>query len=340
MQQSKTQFIKEKVQEGKSVTVEWEPLAPAGPCVAFHAACIIRGSLFIHGGVTEKDSKLPSSGLHKLDLKTCQWTELRAPGSPTLSHHTAVPLEERYIILIGGWNGRVRTPEVHVYDVKENQWVHVTTVGFPDGAGLSSHTASCLSSGDILVIGREGSLRTQRRHGNVYLLSGKISSGKFCYTEYSSAVSSRSGHSASFVGSKLCIIGGRSDNLLEVMQGFKSPPESTCKVMSALAEAVKAKCFRSLTKMPCGRKNHSAVSGSGVLFIHGGETFDGRIREPVGQMMLLAFTPLTQFYDLGISRLGRAGHVCCHTEDAIVMHGGLSGKSSVHGDAYQLFVHT
>lgn len=76
MREAQTQFIKETVQEGKSVTVEWEPLAPAGPCVAFHAACIIRGSLFIHGGVTEKDSKLPSSGLHKLDLKTCQWTEV------------------------------------------------------------------------------------------------------------------------------------------------------------------------------------------------------------------------------------------------------------------------
>ena len=74
----------------------------------------------------------------------------------------------------------------------------------------------------ILVIGREGSLRTQRRHGSAYLLSGRVESGRLKYSEYSQGVSSRSGHTATFVGSKLYIIGGRSDNLLEVCIFF--PP--------------------------------------------------------------------------------------------------------------------
>ena len=71
----------------------------------------------------------------------------------------------------------------------------------------------------ILVIGREGSLRTQRRHGCVYMLSGNVDRGHFKYSEYSQSVSSRSGHTTTFVGSKLYIIGGRSDNLLEVGLG-------------------------------------------------------------------------------------------------------------------------
>lgn len=48
----------------------------------------------------------------------------------------------------------------------------VESHGFPMGAGLSSHTANLLSNSEILVVGREGSLRTQRRSGNAFILSG------------------------------------------------------------------------------------------------------------------------------------------------------------------------
>ena len=43
--------------------------------------------------------------------------------------------------------------------------------------GLSSHTANLLANGDILLVGREGSLRMQRRSGQAYLLRGDLKTG-------------------------------------------------------------------------------------------------------------------------------------------------------------------
>ncbi|KAK7091531.1 kelch domain-containing protein 9-like [Littorina saxatilis] len=320
----------------RPLSAEWEPLAPIGPQVAFHTACVIRGTLYIHGGVTVKDGKQPSRDLHKLDLNSKLWSKIHTPGSPALSHHCAVAVDDRYMLLIGGWTGRHRTPDVHAYDVQEDRWLPMTTKGFPKGAGLSSHTANLLNSNEILVVGREGSLRLQRRHGSAFLLTGNVLSGKFTYSEYSNSVSSRSGHTATFLGSKLYIIGGRSDNLLEVSQGYHPPPACPSDTMKTISEAAKSGYLKHLPKMPCGRKNHVTVSGPGTILIYGGETFDGRCREPVGEMIVIQFTPGPQFYTLGVSRIGRAGHICIVTKDFVIMHGGLGGHSNIYGDAYHL----
>ncbi|XP_076437928.1 kelch domain-containing protein 9-like [Babylonia areolata] len=318
------------------ITAEWEPFAPIGPQVAYHAACIIRGGLFVHGGVTQKDGKEPSHSLHRLDLSSGMWSQVKTPGTPALSHHCAVAIDDRYMLLIGGWNGRLRTPDVHAYDVQEDLWLPISVAGFPEGAGLSSHTANLLSRSKILVIGREGSLRTQRRHGCVYMLSGTVESGHFKYSEYSQSASSRSGHTSTFVGNKLYIIGGRSDHLIEVSPGFSPPPATPCTLMKKVAEAAKSGQLKPLAKMPCGRKHHVTVAGPGMILVYGGDTFDGRSREPVGEMIVIHFNPGPEFYSLGVSRLGRAGHVVVTTGDCIIMHGGLGGRADIFGDAYQL----
>ena len=53
------------------------------------------------------------------------------------------------MLLIGGWNGRQRTPDVHAYDAQEDCWLPMTAVGFPEGGGLSSHTATLLNSSEV-----------------------------------------------------------------------------------------------------------------------------------------------------------------------------------------------
>ena len=58
------------------LTAEWEPLAPIGPQVAFHTACMLRGALYVHGGMKEKDGKQPSSDLHRLDLTSGLWSQV------------------------------------------------------------------------------------------------------------------------------------------------------------------------------------------------------------------------------------------------------------------------
>jgi hypothetical protein len=77
--------------------------------------------------------------------------------------------------------------------------------------------------------------------------------------------------------SKTLILEGRDNDLLELKSGFKSgsvdspPTEYFAEISQKL---------KPLEKYPPGRKNHVTISGQGSVLIHGGETFDGKSREP------------------------------------------------------------
>lgn len=312
----------------------WRVVTPNGPSLAYHTGCMIGGQLFLHGGIDKKLSTTPLSTFYCMDIEARIWQQIRVADTPSLSHHACVVLEDRYIMLIGGWDGHVRTSSVCAYDTQEKRWIFPKVSGFNTGAGLSSHSATLLSSGNILVVGREGSLRMQRRSGNAFLLRGSIQKGAFTYSEYPIGVSSRSGHSANIIGSSLFIIGGRADKLMEMHAGYKaSVATPSSGFMSHLA--MLSKKLSPMKKPPAGRKHHIAVSGGGAIFIHGGETFDGRQREPVGDMYLF-IKQSGQWFKLCTSSVGRAGHVCCCHGNKILIHGGEGGRSVIHSDTYEL----
>ncbi|KAK3087137.1 hypothetical protein FSP39_002188 [Pinctada imbricata] len=319
---------------GTSSLIDWKEVNASGPARAFHTGCVIGNSFYIHGGIMTKDSKDPSSSLFQLNPSSFTWSEVSFPGSPSLSHHASVALSNRYFVLIGGWNGKSRTADIFVFDTQKSLWIKPKVSGFPEGGGLSSHTATLLDNGEILILGREGSLRTQRRHGSGYVLTGSVESGQFTYREYTQATASRSGHTATIVGNKLYIVGGRDNNLIERHQGFKSGESSNVPATKKLADAIDK--LESMAKYPGGRKNHIAIGGPGVLFLHGGETFDGRSREPVGEMFLYGEKPVLSFYKIGNSAVGRAGHVCAVKDDKILIHGGTGGRSTIYGNTFQL----
>lgn len=283
-----------------------------------------------------KDGKQPSDKLFCFSASTQSWQEVKVTGSPALSHHAGVGLAGRYLILIGGWDGRQRTSKVVVFDAEKQQWLFPTISGFPEDGGLSSHTATLLASGEILVLGREGSLRMQRRHGSGYTLSGSVESGHFTFKEYTQAISSRSGHTTNIIGSTLYVIGGRENNLIEMHGRFRSGETDSQTVFSKFEHI--SETLTSMSKLPGGRKNHITIGNCGMLFIHGGDTFDGRSRESVGQMYLVTVQPVMQFYKLGDSSVRRAGHICCLLGDKVLLHGGMGGKnnSRVYGDTYAL----
>ena len=221
---------------------------------------------------------------------------------------------------------------MYVFDTEEQKWSHPTTVGFPEGAGLSSHTATLGANNDILLIGREGSLRTQRRSGNVYILHGDMNMMK--YTSFPIGVDSRSGHTAHIIGNHLYVLGGRNDKLVERHSNFRNG-DPVCDIMQKLVQYTDS--LKPMAKPPGGRKHHVGTSGAGAIFVHGGETFDGRSREPVGEMYLMKTKPTITWYKLGVSATGRAGHSCSASNNKIVIHGGIGGKTgTVYGDTYQL----
>ena len=352
------------VQQKVDNIIDWEETSITGPTLTFHAGCVVGiihilylncistlvfliindvdktsevcftgNNFYIHGGIETKDGKAPSNKLYQLNSSGESWKELSSPGSPSLSHHQAVALSDRYIILVGGWNGRARSSKIYAFDTEKQLWMEPTVSGFPEDGGLSSHTATALSSGEILILGREGSLRMQRRHGSGYILSGNVESAKFTYKEYTQETASRSGHTASIIGNTLYIVGGRDNNLIEMHSGFKSPI-TPLPVTNSITSAVGK--LNPVSKMPGGRKNHIAIESPGALLIHGGETFDGRSREPVGEMYIFSRKPTPTFYKVGVSEVKRAGHVCGVVGDKIILHGGFGGKNQVYGNTFYL----
>lgn len=320
-------------QNQSKLTLDWKILLPAGPELAQHAGCIIGNKFYIHGGVTKYRSIIPSNKLYSLDLAHMIWNEVRAPGSPSLSHHACVALDDQYMVLIGGWNGHNRTSRIFIYDTKENKWLFPKDVGFADGAGLSSHTATVLDSGNILVVGREGFLKTVGKHGNAYLLSRDVQNGEFVYEKFSDNTASRSGHTVSAIDNTVYIIGGRDDTFLEFHNGYTSAdPVGT--LNSSFRNVLKD--VGPLARLPSGRKNHIAVSGKDCILIHGGETFDGKSRQSVSDMFLMTTKPELAFYKLGSSSVARASHVCVNTGDRVIFHGGTAWKNIIYGDCYEL----
>lgn len=291
----------------------------------------------MHGGVDKAQSSTPLNRLYVVDIAgmgSCQ--DLTTTDSPALSHHAGVVLHDRYILLIGGWNGHVRTSQVFVYDTEENHWMAPQTSGFAAGAGLSSHTASLLDDSSVLIIGREGSTRIQKRFGNAYLLRGSIAKNSFIYHEHALGLASRSGHTAHVLGGSLYILGGRADKVLEVHGGFRST-QTSCSMMEIYSSKVKTLNTPSMPKPPTGRKLHISVAGSDVILMHGGETFDGR-REPVGEMFLLSLKPHIHWIKLGVADVRRQGHIASICDDKVVIQGGIGLKGSLHGELFELQV--
>lgn len=318
---------------GDKLSLDWELVCGDGPTLTHHTGCIIRSTFYIHGGVSKYGSTRPSDKLYRMELSSSKWVEVVDAGSPSMSHHACVALENRYMVLIGGWDGRQRVTKVYVYDTQEKRWLFMRDSGFPEGAGLSSHAATVLGTGEMLIIGREGSLRLQRKHGNVYLLTGSVLSGEFTYKKMTNATSSRSGHTVNCIGKSVYIIGGRDDQLVEFHSGYSSA-EPNGSLNSKFTDITPS--MKPMAKLPSGRKHHVTFVGKDCMIMHGGETFDGRCREPVGEMFLVVIKPHLSYYKIGNSAVCRASHVCVNTGDRVLFHGGIAGKNVVHGDTYEL----
>ena len=144
-----------------------------GPPVAFFGSCVINDIFYIHGGVKTRADHSPSNRMYKFQNNI--WTDITTDDSPTLSYHRCVVMSDgEYIVTIGGWDGSKRKSDVYVYDVANSTWHEAHTSGFPSDGGLNNHAVIGMKSkhGETLVIGRDGSLRIQRKHGDAYCLRG------------------------------------------------------------------------------------------------------------------------------------------------------------------------
>lgn len=144
-----------------------------GPPIAFFASCVINDVLYIHGGVKTRADHSPSNRMYKFENNT--WIDITTDDSPILSYHRCVVMNNgQYIVTIGGWDGSKRKADVYIFDLANSTWHQTNASGFPSDGGLNNHAVIQMKSNptNILVIGRDGSLRIQRKHGDAYCLRG------------------------------------------------------------------------------------------------------------------------------------------------------------------------
>ena len=313
---------------------------------AFHSCSIVGYALYIFGGITEDRAVL--SDMYKYDISTNSWTEIknRVPSSsqsrplvssgfpkgrlctaPSVSHHTATVVRDRFILIIGGWNGRKRCADIFCFDTAEQFWRHIPESGDVP-VGLSSHTATLISSKDILIIGREGGVHTQRRFAGAFYLN--YEAGK--YSEAPFHASSRSGHTANLIpirASKethLFVFGGRKSGGYELIGSWSKieqtdPTFPKQRIVDLLGKST-------VCDEPSGRQHAQAVElDRKYLLFFGGETWSG-VRENVTNDAFILETDKMRWYKLpfggDVPRL--VGHSMLGAGEKIFVFGGGVGN--------------
>ncbi|VDM34546.1 unnamed protein product [Hydatigera taeniaeformis] len=320
--------------------------------------------LFIHGGISNasEKSQVCRNSLYKIRVfpSLGEWTELTTADSPFLSQHKCIPhYSSGCLCFVGGWTGKVRSAGVHVFDTNSGRWLppalqepHLK--GLPKGSGLSGHSLTpIVTRGNqvaALVIGREGSLRTQRRHGNAYILRGKIngslkqngsgdpgrSQSSFVYTEMLSTTASRSYHTTIPVAAHTVLtVGGRATGFAEIVttpnEVVLDVESGQCKAVSRLIEK-----FTETESSPIaeskldkiGIRGHYAIAGGHGVLIGGGEGFNALRKDPSSEAFICLPSVSNSVFSLGKMKDRRCYAVCAvnATDGTAWLQGGLGGQ--------------
>lgn len=313
---------------------------------AFHSCSVIGGQLYIVGGIT--DDRTVLSDMYRYDISSNSWTliENGVPSSsqnrplvstgfpkgrlctaPSVSHHTATVVRDRFVLIIGGWNGRKRCADLFCFDTVEEFWRHIPESGDVP-VGLSSHTSTLISPKDILIIGREGGVHTQRRFAGAFYLN--FETGK--YKEAPFHCSSRSGHIVNLIpirASKenhLFVFGGRKSGGYELIGSWgKIEPTESCFPKQTITDLLEKS---TVCDEPCGRQHAKALElDRKHLLLFGGETWSG-VRENVTNDAFILETDKMRWHKVAfcgdIPKL--VGHSMVGTGDKIFVFGGGVGN--------------
>ena len=136
-------------------------------------------------------------------------------------------------------------------------------------------------------------------------------------------------------GSSLYVIGGRADNLIQRYPGLPVQNVSSCSSLHAdLKQMIDSSQLVPMKKPPSTRKDHSSVPcGSDLVLVYGGETFDGKCRDPSNEVFLITLDGHEQCYSLGQIEFGRLGHAMVELNGELIVHGGL-GKDGVCSETF------
>ncbi|XP_072133962.1 kelch domain-containing protein 9-like isoform X2 [Mobula birostris] len=253
---------------------------------AFHSADLVGDRLVVYGGMRSTEPREGPLGDAVILGAGSLAVEGVVSGGPARSHHGTAVLQERWLLVVGGWDGKRRLAGLQAldlagYETEPGFWSQLKQEQRSQApVGLSGHSVTKLSEQRLWVVGREGGVRTQRRFASIFQLQVDMQHGHYRYEEQASRTASRSGHSATLcrrgcrgkASFQLLLFGGRNTPGFEVAGHWKegvvksqqpSPQGLVGKLSSLIADEVVT------PGSPTPRRHHSTVqdlvpgSGSG-----------------------------------------------------------------------------
>ncbi|XP_056401493.1 kelch domain-containing protein 9 isoform X1 [Hyla sarda] len=319
----------------------WTPVAQDLRFARGHHSCTpVGGRLYLYGGVKSSDPAAPP--LEDIVIFDPEKNAAESvPGGAGVfrrSHHDGVVLGDRWLCVVGGWDGSRRLSSVFSYDTETGEWAPWAEEphSIPP-AGLSAHTCTKVSEQELCVVGREGGVRTQRRYASVYTLRVNASAKTYSYKEEEPHTASRSGHCAALLwahpgrrdGRSLYVFGGRESEAADWIGHWKtgkvkddpSPSPRLSEQLSHLVSSGKAK-----REAPRSLRHHSCSVVGPFLVVFGGESLS-RSRDAVcGDLYICdtRCTPMSWFRFPGSDPLHRrVAHRTCLLNDRLYLVGGF-----------------
>lgn len=138
-------------------------------------------------------------------------------------------------------------------------------------------------------------------------------------------------------GSSLYVIGGRADHLIQRYSGLSVQNVFSCQnLYNDLKQMIESSQLVPMKKHPSTRKDHSSIPcGPDLVLVYGGETFDGKCRDPSNEIFLISLGGHEQCYSLGQIESGRLGHSMVELNGQLIVHGGL-GKEGVCSETFRI----
>jgi len=117
-------------------------------------AVVCRDSIFFFGGYTKKDGDY-FNDLFEFNIPKAHWTRLDAAQIPSVRTDHSCVVFEASLYIFGGFDGRTRFQDLHLFNTEEREWMQVTdTDNVP--VGRFGHSAVVYQSGMFVFGGWDG----------------------------------------------------------------------------------------------------------------------------------------------------------------------------------------
>ncbi|XP_062895206.1 kelch domain-containing protein 9-like [Mobula hypostoma] len=327
---------------------------------AFHSVDLVGDRLVVYGGMRSAEPREGPLGDAVILGAGSLAVERVVSGGPARSHHGTAVLQERWLLVVGGWDGKRRLAGLQAldlagYETEPGFWSQLKQEQHSQApVGLSGHSVTKLSEQRLWVVGREGGVRTQRRFASIFQLQVDMQHGCYRYEEQASRTASRSGHSATLCRRgcrgkatfQLLLFGGRNTPGFEVAGHWKegvvksqqpSPQGLVGKFSSLIADEVVT------PGSPTPRRHHSTVQVGPFTLLHGGESFNKAIDTICSDLYIYDTRSCAgQWFRFPASdvELKRVGHRMVVLGEQLCVIGGLGpGGKHCPPDIYTLDLH-